>query len=430
MKSIPNGSDSLKKPSLLQQLLPYAFAIGILVWVFTGMKTSVVDERHVLQNDWQKLAYERVLPDTLVIKNSDGSITYCGTAQNTQTGQNSCEGRPDYYFKLESDSLSILRIPEGRIASDAIISAEYAHKIGAGDLVKLLHNVDLSIFLPFMLLNIVAFFLADVFSFGWSYRRFNVPGMQWRELMMVRGGPYLIQIGLAPLAEVLFPLYMLRVKKVPISHTLSSNLWTFIIDLAAILSFITPAVIYNVFVNTLIPDIGMTWVILCAVFWIVFIGNIIFWNTSKGKRFAETSPDTGTVDSVDINATKNRGILKTFSNAKVKDYAYVYIVRILLWISFIIANYAAVRAVGMNPPLSMAIIAMPLVVMSIFMPIGVGGYGGPQLIAWFLFVKVGGVGQAEQAIMYSFLFSTAFLIGRAIIGTILFRPFWKRCFNT
>jgi len=37
----------------------------------------------------------------------------------------------------------------------------------------------------------------------------------------------------------------------------------------------------------------------------------------------------------------------------------------------------------------LAMIGIPLVVLSIFLPIGVGGYGGPQLIAWFLFADFG-----------------------------------------
>ncbi len=421
MKSISDGSDGLKKPSLFQQLLPYVFAIGILVWVFTGMKASVVDERHILENGWLKLSHERILPETVQLKNTDGTTIYCGAEENSTD----CNGKPDYFYRTDGNYVSISRNPAGKIISGASVSVEYTHKIGAGDLLKLLHSVDLSIFLPFMLLNVLAFFLADVFSFGTAYRRFNVPGMSWRELMMVRGGPYLVQIGLAPLAEILFPLYMLRVKKVPISHTISSNVWTFVVDLAAILSFITPAVIYNVFFETLIPDIGLTWVLLCAVFWLLFTGNIIFWRSGMGKRMAgisdTSSPDGGW-------ASGKRGFIKAFSLAGIPDYASVYVIRLFLWASFIIANYAAVRAVGMTPAPALALIAIPLVVMSIFMPIGVGGYGGPQLIAWFLFVKVGGAGQAEQAIMYSFLFSTAFLAGRAVIGTILFRPFWRRCF--
>ena len=347
-RSRSGEGSGLKKPSILQQLLPYAFAIGILLWVFTGMKASVVDERHLLNDGWQKLSHERVLAETLVLKNEDASITFCGVAENGQPDGQACRGIADYYYRTEKESLAIKRNSQGRISAGMTVSAEYTHKIGGGDLLKLLRNVDLSIFLPFMLLNIIVFFLADLFSFGWSYKRFNVPDISWRELMTVRGGPYLVQIGLAPLAEVLFPLYMYRVKHVPISHTLSSNLWAFIIDLSAILSFITPAVIYNIFVDTLIPDIGMTWLILCAVFWLLFIGNIFFWRTDTGKRLAVKSDKDMSPDDGSSEPGRNRGILKTFTQAEIKDYAFVYCVRLVLWLSFIIANYAAVRAVGMN----------------------------------------------------------------------------------
>ena len=73
-------------------------------------------------------------------------------------------------------------------------------------------------------------------------------------------------------------------------------------------------------------------------------------------------------------------------------------------------------------------IGIPLVVLSLFLPIGVGGYGGPQLIAWFLFVKLGAAGTADQVVAYSLLWSAGFLAGRALIGLVFIRRFWSRCF--
>ena len=404
------ASDTVQKSSLAARLAPYGFAIAILVWVFTGLSSPVKDEVHTMRGQqWTALAHPGAAPDSIAVEGA---------------GQCDLEHRTD-----EAGMVYIRRSDTSNIADGATVLVSYQRAITLAQLGALLRGADLRLFLPAMLLLMLAFFGGDIFGFGTAYRRFNAPGMTWREVAIMRGGPYIIQIGLAPVAEALFPLYLLRQKRVPITETVSSNLWIFAVDLAVICSLITLAVLYNLLVDPVVPALGVGWLAACAVCALFLSGLVLMWKTPWGKRLEQrvNRPPRGEGPASKVGGAL--GMLRSFSRATGRDYAQAFGARLLMWAGFWVANYAALLAMGVRPPLPLAMVGIPLVVVSIFMPIGVGGFGGPQLIAWYLFTQVGQAGDAERVIAYSFLFSSAFMAGRAIIGGILIRPFWSRCFG-
>jgi len=430
-----NKGLEFKKPSLVSQALPYLFTAAILIWVFTGLSSNVLDERHILSGEqWYELKGTGVRFDSIEIRNSDGTKLYCGHQESNPEGSSVCPSGADYVFEKhpERDAVRIRRIPSSEIPDGEQISVNYVKKVQLSEIWDMVKKANLSLFIPIMILHTLVFFFADVFSFGAAYRWFGAPDMTLNERMEVRGGPYVIQVGLAPLAEVLFPLYMWRVKKVPVTRIMSSNLWTMFMDLAAICTAITPAVIYNLYIKNLVPAIGSGWLIGCLVFWAFFFGHILFWRTSAGRKMAARLDQDQVVKKEASGIKASIGgagqLLNTFGMARWHHIVRCYLVRLgLLW-SSLISNYVALLAIGMDPSVPLALIAIPIIVMSIFLPVGVGGYGGPQLIAWFLFVQVGHAGTPDQVIAYSLLWSTAFLVGRAAIGLIFIRGFWKKCF--
>ncbi len=422
----------IKKPSIFNQVLPYVFTAAILAWVFTGLSSNVVDERHTFNGkQWETLNRAGVKIGSIEVKSLDGAA-YCGAVEGEKA---ECPEGLDYEVspRPDQDQTALRRTADSSIPDRTEVSVDYVKKVRLSEMWAMVKAADLRFFIPVMILHTLIFLFGDVFSFGLAYRFFNVPGIKIRELLEVRGAPYIIQVGLAAFAEIFFPLYMWRVKKVPVTETLSSNLWTMIIDTAAIFSLITPAVIYNVFVDNIIPVIGYPWVVVCGIYWVLFFSNAIFWHTALGQRTAEriAADRGGAKDEQGLKKSMGGGlqILRTFSIARWDQYLKVYLARAAVWASFLLSNYVALTALGMSPSSPMAMIGIPLVVVSIFMPIGVGGYGGPQLIAWFVFVELGQAGTADQVIAYSLLFSTAFLIGRAAIGMVFIRGFWKRVFS-
>lgn len=422
------ADEQLKKPSVLSQLLPYLFTVAILIWVFNGLSSNVVDERHELSGTkWSGLEHMGVKPDTIQLRSVDAQVEYC-RADDIEN----CPHGGDYELRPETNDVAaaIRRTPGSRIDDGAVVSVNYVKKVKASDIAAIVKDADLRFFLPLMILHALLFFLADTFSFGLAYKWFNAPDITLGEMMEVRGAPYVIQVGLAVLAEVFFPLYMWRVKKVPVTETISSHFWTIILDLAAGLSAITPAVIYNLYVDNLVPVIGVEWLWGCMVFWAFFFGILIFFNSPYRERarawIASGKSDEKSGFREGVGGALQ--LLRTFSLARWDHSLRVYLVRLALLASTLISNYAGLRAMGVDPPLALAFISIPIIVISIFLPIGVGGYGGPQLIAWFLIVKLGEAGTADQVLAYSLLWSTGFLAGRAIIGMVFIRGFWKRCF--
>jgi len=307
--------------------------------------------------------------------------------------------------------------------------------INFADVWHILRAADLSYFIPAMVAFIVVFFFSDVFSFGQAYRWFNAP-MTLKEMMECRGAPYVIQIGLAPLAETLFPLYLWRKKGIRVSQALSSNIWTFLNDLAATMTAISAAVIYNSFTG-LVPVLGPGWLAAVIIFWSFYFANLIFWHSRFRERAANWLADGAAADTAAAGKSRTflqragaelLQLLHTFSVAHWHQYLRVYLVRITMLAFNLVSNYAALRAVGVDPPLPLAAVGIPIIMLSIFQPVSVGGYGGPQALAFLFFYKLVRCGAEEAVIAYSLLWSTCFLLGRAVIGLIFIRGFWRAAF--
>ena len=313
----------------------------------------------------------------------------------------------------------------------AAIFAWIFHSVNFADIWRILRGADLSYFIPAMVGYIAVFFFSDVLSFGQAYRWFNAP-LSFKEMMECRGAPYVIQIGLAPLAETLFPLYLWRKKGVRVSQTLGSSVFVFLTDLAAAMTPISAAVVYNHF-SGLISILGPGWLAAVAVFWVFYFANLIFWHSRYRARAARwiADGDAGVAASDSFlkkAAAELLQLLRAFSKAHWRQYLWVYAVRVLMWAAAIVSNYAALRAVGVDPPLPLAAVGIPIIVLSIFQPVSVGGYGGPQALAFLFFYKLIRCGTEEAVIAYSLLWSTCFLLGRAVIGLIFIRGFWRAAF--
>jgi hypothetical protein len=63
-----------------------------------------------------------------------------------------------------------------------------------------------------------------------------------------------------------------------------------------------------------------------------------------------------------------------------------------------------------------------LVLSTAMLPLSVGGYGGPQGVAVLLLVEAWGVASREDALAFSLVWSTMFLVGRVVVGAALAVP--------
>jgi len=123
------------------------------------------------------------------------------------------------------------------------------------------------------------------------------------------------------------------------------------------------------------------------------------------------------------NGMGNHGLLECFLTAKVTHYVHIYLVRLSLLAAHLYAISIILPLLSIDLSLWQLVIFSPLFVASAFLPISVGGYGGPQGVAVLLLVQLWQVTNIESAIAFSMLWSTFFLLGRCSVGALLTIPF-------
>jgi hypothetical protein len=299
---------------------------------------------------------------------------------------------------------------------------------------SIMATADLKLFIPFMVGFTLLFGTVDTFTFGQAYSWFSVK-LTTHEKFELRVAPYVIQVIFAPLAEVFFPLWLWRKKGVSPTHAVSSTFWTVLNDLAAMATALTIAVIYNL-KTKLVPQINIYWLFVMIIFWVVYFANLAFWHSPlqpkmaawierSHKADAEAQGEQSFLVKAAAGATQ---LLRTFSIARWYHYLIVYGIRSLSLIGGLICNYATLRALDISVPLPLMVIASPIIFYGHFLPINVGGYGGPQALSILFFYEIGHCGSKEQIAAYSFLWSTGFLVGRFLFGMVFIRGFWKNAF--
>ncbi len=275
-----------------------------------------------------------------------------------------------------------------------------------------LEHADLRWFVPSMLLFILFFFPADCLCFGLAYKWFNRAKVSPLDVMKARGGPLLVQIVSSPLAEAFYPLYLKRNNGIPFFKAVSSHLFVTFNNTYAVIGAISAAIIYGHFIR--MNKIDFIWQVVIMLAWVFLFIHLLYWRTGLKYRF--------------IPWLRRRNLALTFDQGRLVHYTIFFLIRLGMLFVTLFSNYIALRAVGVNPPLSVTALAVPLIVTSIFLPISVAGQGGPQALALLFFV--GSVPEADPAavVAYATLWTTCFTLGRIFWGLIFIRGFWKGAF--
>ena len=299
---------------------------------------------------------------------------------------------------------------------------------------KILGQAQLSYFIPFMVGFVILLGVIDSFTFGQAYSWFCTHLTAY-ERLEVRIAPYIFQVIFAQLADVFVLLYLWRKKGVHPTHALSSTIWTMVNDYAAFATMITIAVIYNIKYK-LIPQINIYWLMAVIIFWLLYFLNLIFWHSSLQPRIAARiershKEKLGKRESDNLLLRMMGEIiqlLRTFSMARWYHYLFVYGLRILALTGVLVSNCVALKSLGINISVSLALVAIPIINLSYFLPINIAGFGGPQAISILFLYEIGHCGSKEQIVAYSLLWSTSFLICRFFFGLVFIRGFWGNAF--
>jgi len=297
-----------------------------------------------------------------------------------------------------------------------------------------LGQAKLGCFIPSMVGFVILYGVIDSFTFGQAYSWFCTK-LTTYEKFELRIAPYVMAVICAPIAEVLFLIYLWREKGVSPAHAVSSSIWIIVNDYAALATALTIAVIYNLG-NNLVPQINIYWLAAMIIFWVFYFLNLVFWLSSLQPRIAawikrlyKARLDKQGSDGLLLKIVGGAiQLLHTFSIARWYHYLFVYGLRILSLIGVLVSNYVALKALDINVSFSLAMIAIIVIYCSHFLPINVGGFGGPQALSILFFYVIGHCGSKEQVVAYSVLWSTGFLVGRFLFGLVFIRGFWEKAF--
>lgn len=240
--------------------------------------------------------------------------------------------------------------------------------------------------------------LTDVLSFGFVYQRYLESSLSYMNLISLRGLSMVAVSTVPPLAP-LVPIGYFRRKGVKVSKVISAELLVTLIDILGGVSVLC--------LTLLLLAGGKLQEVFVSLSSILFIGlcvPLIFSRLRGSVQLEKVS------------------ILECFFTIDRFNFFRIYIVRLGLLAAHVVAISIMLPLLSINLALWQAIIFSPLFVASAFLPISIGGYGGPQGVAVVLLAQIWQVTDIEGAIAFSILWSTLFLLGRSSVGGIFAAP--------
>lgn len=276
------------------------------------------------------------------------------------------------------------------------------------DLVALqaaLSKAHLGLAIGVMVVYCLIFTTVDVISFGLGYKWYLTNKVTWKDVMVIRCGMFLLQIALAPVAEVIPPAYFLRKWRVKVLHTIGSEMYVLFCDNYCNITLLTLGLIFGGLI------LGMGWLYFVIFQWLLLAVTWLYWLTPLLDRL--------------LPRLREAAMLHSFRKAPLRHYFAFYGVRLVLMLSNLVACWTLLDALDVRLPVTHLFLLAPVVMLSTFLPISAGGYGGPQGAAVLMLVTLWNHTTQEVAVAYSLLWSTLFAIGRGAIGAIFAWPVWN-----
>ena len=266
-----------------------------------------------------------------------------------------------------------------------------------------MQGADLWILVPPMAGLVGVQAVLEIWTFGVSYKWFADRHPSYWQVAVARIGAYPMQALFAPLAGVQMLAYLVRVYKMRLALALASDIFTIFPDLVQGAIGILVAVI----LVHLTGGEPLHWFFYAFCVW-----NIIFY------AFWFSYWQTGLKDRL---WTRFRDVtaLQSFRLANWGQYGKMFLMRLPWFFATLASMYCCLIAFDIHVPITIFLIAAPLIMGMAFQPVSVGGYGGPQALAILFFKNYA----AEEAILaQSLLWSTFFTLFRILAGMIFLYP--------
>jgi len=249
------------------------------------------------------------------------------------------------------------------------------------------------------------FFMVDLLSFGYGYKWYLTKKVGWKDIAIIRWGMYLPQVALAPIAEIIPPTYFRRTWRAKVLHTIGSEIYVLFCD-----SYCNVAVLS---LGLLLAgmSVGMGWIYFVTGMWVLLALTWLYWLTPLRDRL--------------LPKLRDNPLMHSFKKAPLKHYFAFFGIRSILALSNLVAGWTLLEALDVRLPVTHLMLLVPVMMVSTFLPISAGGYGGPQGAAVLLLVQLWNHTDSETAVAYSLLWSTFFAFGRAFMGAVFAWPVWN-----
>jgi len=257
-----------------------------------------------------------------------------------------------------------------------------------------LMNADMTIYVPSVLILIIATFLLDTQNLAETLRHFQYP-LSWKNAFILRGVTYLIMTIDYSVGMGVLIYYLKKHLGVPVMR--STGLMTFFNGITQ------KALVYMAIIGLIILSPTSALLGNLLIFFIGF-ATLDFLFIVVLKRL----PSRGLALKI-----KNLNLLKVFHEAPWRTYGILLFWRIMYYAFFIIFFYVAVRAFNMQIPLIALIAYVPIILLVISLPIAPGGFGTAQATMLVLFKDYG----TNMDIMaFGLTYTISILVLRYLIG--------------
>jgi len=246
-------------------------------------------------------------------------------------------------------------------------------------------------------------YLCDVLSFGAGFKRLVEPQAPWKDIVLLRGGTIFSTVIFPPLGEVFAPYYFYRKWQQGVLRTVGASFFVMLVDSSC--GLISLSVAFLFFDTSMLSN---WWVLLIVGHALLLIGfSLAFsrWGLSRLPAFL-----------------KEREFFHALREVNFSFTMQVLFFRIISFLGVGITLYYLLIATGIHLEVAHALLFIPFFMASVFLPISTGGYGGPQGAAVLFLVQLWGVCSTEQALAFSLIWSTGFMIGRAVVGGVAVFP--------
>jgi len=130
-------------------------------------------------------------------------------------------------------------------------------------------------------------------------------------------------------------------------------------------------------------------------------------------------------DLIGFSKIKQNPVLIGFAKGTLANYAEIFCYRFANNFFGVLANIIILKALGISAPFPLLFAAVPVMVNIAYWPVSAGGFGGPQLAAYFL---LKGYASEDAVMAYSLVWSSLFFITRSLTGIPFLRPIYKAAF--